>query len=109
MQHDVVCVLSIDAPAKVSSTAVGVWGRVRCNSSVDAANTTVQLQKIVNGVWTNFGNPTSISDTGPELDIYDGAPGSPGCNSYRGRIHREAYHGNWGYTTKYSSYQTICF
>lgn len=107
--HDIVCVSTIGIPFEATATAVGVIGEVECNYSPDIAVTTVQLQKSVNGTWQNFGNPVSSSSTATYLSIYDGAPGSSDCHRYRGRIHREAFHHNWGYTTKYSAPVTLCF
>jgi hypothetical protein len=107
--HDVVCISTIGTPFKATATAVGVIGEVECNYSPDAAVTTVQLQRIVNGVFQNFGNPVSSSSTATYLSIYDGAGVSSGCHRFRGRIHREAFHGTWGYTTKYGTPVTLCF
>ena len=107
--HDVVCTSTIGTPFKATAAAVGVYGEVRCNFSPDIAVTTVQLQRIVNGVWQNFGNPVSSSSTATSLSIYDGASVSSDCHRFRGRIHREAFHHNWGYTTKYGTPVTLCF
>lgn len=107
--HDVVCTSTIGKPFKATTTAVGVYGEVRCNYSPDVAVTTVQLQRIYNGVWQNFGSPVSSSSTATYLRIYDGAGAPSGCTDFRGRIHREAFHHNWGSTTKYSAPVVLCF
>lgn len=99
-QHDVICVSTIGRPFAATSSAVGVFGEVECNYSPDIAVTTVQLQRIVNGAWTNYGNAVSSSSTAVYLSIYDGAGAPSGCHRFRGRIHREGFHGTWGYTTK---------
>lgn len=108
IQHDIVCTMTIGRPYKVSGTSVRTDGTVRCNYSPDAANTTVQLQILEGSSWRNYGNPYTTSSTGVNLYPYDSAGMLTGCNYYRGRLHREAFHGNWGSNTIYSSSAYLC-
>lgn len=108
-QHAIVCEGDANQPTR-SGTAVSVSGAVECNGSVDIANTYITVQINENGSFRNYGNPTSTSSTSSVLILSDGAPGKSGCWRYRTRIHREAFHGNWGTNDWYSNgYQTLCF
>lgn len=108
IQHDVVCTVTIYDPYKVTSTAVRTDGAVRCNYAPDIANTTVSVQIHENGSYRDYGTAYTTSSTGVYLNPYDSAPLKAGCWTYRGRITREAFHGTWGTTTKYSGGRYLC-
>jgi len=107
-QHDVVCTTTIDTPTANGLTGVVVNGRVRCNASPDVASTTIQLQIYEGGQWLLYGNPSSTASTQPNINISDTAGRKQGCWAYRGVITREAFHHNWGTTTKYSGSASFC-
>lgn len=95
IMHNVTCTGDVNPPTR-SGNAVSVSGAVECTGSVDVANTYITVQIYENGAWRNYGNVTSTSSTARTLILSDGATLKPGTWQYRGRIHREAFHGNWG-------------
>jgi hypothetical protein len=107
-QHDVVCTTSIGGARANGTTGVVVSGTVRCNASVDVAVTTIQLQIYEGGQWRLYGNSSSTASTAANINISDSAARKPGCWAYRGVITREAFHHNWGTTTKYGESASFC-
>lgn len=103
-QHAVSCVGSVNPPTR-TTTAVSVSGAVECNSSVDVANTYFTVQIYDNG-WRDYGKAFVTSSTSATLIMSDGAPLKSGTWSYRGRIHREAFHGSWGTSDTYGASRT---
>lgn len=104
--HDVTCVGEVNAPTK-TATAVSVSGAVEGTGPVDVANTYIAVQILEGGTWRNYGNVTSTSSTSRTLILSDGATLKPGTWQYRGRIHREAFHGNWGSNDWYGPSRTF--
>jgi len=106
IQHDITCMGDVNPPTK-SGSAVSVTGAVECTGSVDLANTYITVQILENGAWRNYGNVTTTSSTTRTLILSDGATLKPGAWSYRGRIHREAFHGTWGTNDWYSASRSL--
>lgn len=105
IQHNVVCSADVNSVTR-TTTAVSVSAAVTCNGSVDVAYTSLTVQIFENGSWRNYGVPFETSATGPTLIMSDGAPLKSGTWSYRGRIHREAFHGTWGVNNWYGTQRT---
>ncbi|MGH3734092.1 MAG: hypothetical protein ACRDT6_00430 [Micromonosporaceae bacterium] len=76
---------------------------------MDIAYTYITVQIRENGSWRNYGNATSTNSTSARLILTDGAPLKRGTWAYRGRIHREAYHGNWGVNDWYGFYRWFTY
>ena len=118
LAHSILCSGDVNVPTYSSGTAVGVSGAVECwvvpgtgpgTASVDIADTYITVQIYENGAWRNYGNPTYTSSTAKTLILTDGAPGKKGTWKYRGRIHREAFHGTWDADNWYGPSRTMTF
>ncbi|RXR23776.1 hypothetical protein EQW78_10660 [Oerskovia turbata] len=106
--HDVVCSISIDPPSMITGSAVGAYGRVRCNASPDVAITSIQLQIYRNGKWSNFGTGVDQATTQPNFGFSDTAGAAAGCFYYRAQMVREAFHGTWDTSSATSGEQRLC-
>lgn len=82
-----------------------------CSDRLDRANTRSELQIYESGRWRTYGNPVTSYDTGPEIRVYDGAPGRSGCWTYRLQGTHFGEHGNmFALPTKYSDRNVrLCF
>ncbi len=108
--HAVVCGwASVSTPTKAGSN-LGGTAFVRCNFALDTANTRAELQIFESGAWRTYGSPVTSYDVGPEIRVYDGAPGRSGCWRYRLQGTHFGFHGNlFALATKYGGPVYLCF
>jgi len=65
----------------------------RLTAWAQSRHLTIQIRE--NGSYRNYGTRFETTSTSRTLIMSDGAPRKAGCFYYRGRIHREGFHGNW--------------
>jgi hypothetical protein len=68
VEHAVLCEITADIPFRDGNKIYGV-GRRSCNSDLDVANMTVQLQRLEAGVWKNYGTPVTSSSTAAKIAL----------------------------------------